>query len=282
MGIGYLLLYAALAVVALWLIAELLLQNRAPLVWRGVALSGFLLVVGGMRLQSVLVIGIGAAAFAVGQFFVTTSVKRGFVAGWSLRREDGALPGPLARVPLLSAATGGATGAEETALPEPPVVGEVGPVEPDVALAAYTEVEEVAADGVYAEPQAYQQQEQQVWTQQGFPQQATHQDAYAQQQAGYGYGWDQQWAAQQQVAHAQYQQQDAYGQQVAYAQQAAYAQYQQDPYAAQQFAAQQAQQLQAQQQGQYYQQGWEYQQQPAVPQQQGQYQQQTWDYQQQG
>lgn len=35
MGIGYLLLYAALAAVALWLIAELLLQNRAP--WSGAA-----------------------------------------------------------------------------------------------------------------------------------------------------------------------------------------------------------------------------------------------------
>ena len=50
--------------------------------WRGVALAGFLTVVAGMRLQSVLVIGAGAAAFAVGQFLVTTSVKRGFVAGW--------------------------------------------------------------------------------------------------------------------------------------------------------------------------------------------------------
>ncbi|WP_030262875.1 hypothetical protein [Streptomyces sp. NRRL B-24484] len=282
MGIGYLLLYAALAVVALWLIAELLLQNRAPVVWRGVALAGFLTVVGGMRLQSVLVIGVGAAAFAAGQFFVTTSVKRGFVAGWSLRRQDGTLPGPLARVPLLSAATGGVAGAEEEALPEPPVVGAVGPVEADPALSAYTEVEEIAADGVYAEPQAYQQ-EQQVWTQQSVPQQAVHQDVHAQQQAGHGYGWDQQWAAQQQFAQAQYQQQDPYGQQAAWAQQAAYAQYQQDPYAAQQFADQQAQQVQQpQQQGYYYQQGWEYQQQPAVPQQQGQYQQQTWDYQQQG
>ncbi|MEV6206893.1 hypothetical protein [Kitasatospora sp. NPDC051914] len=277
MGIGYLLLYAALAVVALWLIAELLLQNRAPVVWRGVALAGFLTVVSGMRLQSVLVIGAGAAAFAAGQFFVTTSVKRGFVAGWSLRRPDGTLPGPLARVPLLGAATGGAAGAAAVAVPEPSTVGEVGPVEPDLLGAAYAEVEEIADDGVYAEQQVYHQQEQQAWTQQAVPQQPAYQDAYGQQQAGYGYGWDQQWAAQQQAAHAQYQQQDQY------AQQAAYAQYQQDPYAAQQFAAQQAQQ--AQQQGYYYQQGWEYQQQqqqPVVPQQQGHHQQQTWDYQQQG
>ncbi|MEV8093564.1 hypothetical protein [Kitasatospora sp. NPDC085879] len=269
MGIGYLLLYAALSVVALWLIAELLLQNRAPVVWRGVALAGFLTVVGGMRLQSVLVIGAGAAAFAVGQFFVTTSVKRGFVAGWSLRGPDGGLPGPLARVPLLSAATGGAAGAAETAVPEPPTVGEVGPVEVERPGAAYAEVEEIT-DGVYAEPQTwYQQPEQQQTEQQVWPQQQVQQDAWTQQQAGYGYGWEQSWAGQQQT------QQDAYAQQAQYAQQLQYAQYQQqDPYAAQQ---------QAQQQAWYYQQGWEYQQQPVVPQQQGgQHQQQGWEYQQQG
>ncbi|WP_055589260.1 hypothetical protein [Peterkaempfera griseoplana] len=122
MGVGYMLLYAAFVVVALWLVAELLLQNKAPLVWRALALAGFLGVVAGMQLGSVAVIGLGAAAFAVGQTFVTLSVKRGYDAGWSLRRPDGSLPGPLARVPLL-----GGEGEPDEELPEP--VGEVGPVE---------------------------------------------------------------------------------------------------------------------------------------------------------
>ncbi|MGF1429720.1 hypothetical protein [Kitasatospora sp. LaBMicrA B282] len=127
MGIGMLALYAALAVVALWLVAELLLQNRAPVHWRGAALGGFLLVAAGMAVHSVPVIAGGALAFAVGQAFVTLSVKRGYTAGWSLRSADGSLPGPLAKVPLLGAATGGT--------PAPAVVaaaaqvGEVGPIE---------------------------------------------------------------------------------------------------------------------------------------------------------
>ncbi|WP_051970542.1 hypothetical protein [Kitasatospora azatica] len=127
MGIGMLALYAALAVVALWLIAELLLQNRAPLHWRAVALGGFLLVVAGMAIRSVPVIGVGAAAFAAGQVFVTLSVKHGYRDGWSLRRADGALPGPLAKVPLLAAATSGVAAAAVVA--EQERVGEVGPVE---------------------------------------------------------------------------------------------------------------------------------------------------------
>ncbi|AXI77107.1 hypothetical protein [Peterkaempfera bronchialis] len=128
MSVGYLVLYAAFVVVALWLVAELLLQNKAPLVWRAVALAGFLGVVGGMALGSVAVIGLGAAAFAVGQTFVTLSVKRGYQAGWSLRGPDGSLPGPLSRIPFLAGAVGGS-------LAEPPVaqVGEVGPVEPAYA-----------------------------------------------------------------------------------------------------------------------------------------------------
>ncbi|MFF4648990.1 hypothetical protein [Streptomyces sp. NPDC001380] len=123
MGVGYLLLYAAFAVVALWLVGELLLQYKAPLAWRAAALAGFLGVVGGMRMASVAVIGLGAAAFAVGQTFVTLSVKRGYEAGWSLHRPDGSLPGPLGRLPFLSAAPGPAGEPWE----EP--VGEVGPVE---------------------------------------------------------------------------------------------------------------------------------------------------------
>ena len=236
MGIGHLLLYAALAVVACWLLAELLLQNRAPLHWRAVALGGFLGVVAGMAAGSVVVIGAGALLFALGQVFVTLSVKRGYRAGWSLRRADGALPGPLARVPLLSAATGGEDVAEPVVVQQ---VGEVGAVEAEPALVgavvtgpraatfgAFAEdapaVEQTSAfrmqelsdaDGVYADA-----------PDQGFygQQPPAGADRYGgyQQQPGYGGqgGYpDQQWQ----------QQQPAYG----YDQ--GYGGYQQDPYAAQ-------------------------------------------------
>ncbi|RKE18669.1 hypothetical protein [Streptomyces sp. TLI_171] len=249
MGIGYLLLHGALALVALWLAAELLLQNRAALRWRALALAGFLAVVAGMSQSSVPVIGAGAAAFALGQAMVTMSVKRGRPVGWSLRRADGSLPGPLAKVPLLSAATGGAAvAAVETVAP----VGEVGPVEdeaPDEQPYAYEEFQELDA-GVYTEDQAaYQQQ------------------YYYQQQAA-GYQQQQQWTPQplligyDQYGQPVYQYQDPYAQQ----------QYQDpsgasgwgDPHAQQQYQAQ-------------------YQQQPYIPQQPGPEpdQQQNWYYQQQ-
>jgi hypothetical protein len=131
-GFGYMLLYAAFVVVALWLLAELLLQNKAPLVWRAVALAGFLGVVGGMGLGSVVIIGLGASAFAAGQTFVTLSVRSGFDTGWSLRRPDGSLPETLERVPFLSGAVEGLSGSADARpddLPEERV-GEVGPVEP--------------------------------------------------------------------------------------------------------------------------------------------------------
>ncbi len=203
MGIGLLALYAALAVVALWLVAELLLQNRAPLHWRGTVLGGFLLVVAGMAVKSVPLIGVGAATFAVGQVFVTLSLKRGYAAGWSLRAADGSLPGPLARIPLLSAATGGAAVVAVAAAV--PLVGEVGPIEvPEQELLPEPAVEEPAAedygiyDAVYQEQQQpYVPYEQQQWQQQPeygyqeYQQQQPYQDPY----------WDQQ---QQQQQYQQY------------------------------------------------------------------------------
>ncbi|MFF2039234.1 hypothetical protein ACFVVX_02300 [Kitasatospora sp. NPDC058170] len=171
MGIGYLLLYGALAVVALWLVAELLLQNRAPLHWRALALAGFLGVAGGMALGSVPVIGAGAAMFAVGQVFVTLSVKRGYGSGWSLRKADGTLPGPLAKVPLLGALTGGAA-AVAAAAAAADRIGEVSAVEeavvavpvavaeelPAVEQTAAFQMQELAQDGVYASGYYEQQQ----------------------------------------------------------------------------------------------------------------------------
>ncbi|MEU6233358.1 hypothetical protein [Kitasatospora sp. NPDC047058] len=220
MGIGYLLLYAALAVVALWLVAELLLQNRAPVHWRALALAGFLGVPAGMATGSVVLIGAGAALFAVGQTLVTLSVKRGYAAGWSLRTADGGLPGPLAKVPLLGALTGGAAVATAVAVdrigtvsaveetPEPaPADEEPAAVEQTAAF----EMQEIAADGVYAS--AYYEQ-QQTELLQPVAQPVVQADPYA---GAYQGGYDpaqqqsydqlaqqqqQQWQAQQQPAFA--------------------------------------------------------------------------------
>jgi hypothetical protein len=129
-NIGLVVLYAAFAVVVLWLLGELLLQHRAPVHWRGLALLGFLGLVAGVHLGQLAVIGVGVPAFAAGQLLVTRSVKRGDGEYWSLRAADGSLPGALRRLPLL----GSAFPVPET--PEPgevvPVqqVGEVGPIEP--------------------------------------------------------------------------------------------------------------------------------------------------------
>ncbi|MFF2656676.1 hypothetical protein ACFVUH_04860 [Kitasatospora sp. NPDC058032] len=262
MGIGYLLLYVALAVVALWLVAELLFQNRAPLHWRGLALAGFLAVAAGMAAGSVPVIGAGAAMFAVGQTFVTLSVKRGYASGWSLRAADGRLPGPLAKVPLLGALTGGGAAAAAAAVAVEQV-GEVGAVEEAPAVApvaveeaaveqtAAFEMQELAADGVYAPAYYEQQQDAAAYTE---AYQAGYDPAQQQQQQQQQYGYDQQQQWQQQYGYDQgygtYQQQpDAYGN---------YQQQQADPYA----GYQQPQQQQQQQYGYDQQQPW----QPAEPQ----------------
>ncbi|MEU8589883.1 hypothetical protein AB0C59_23240 [Streptomyces sp. NPDC048664] len=88
---GLTVLYIAFGIVALWLLGEVLLQYKARLRWRLVAFAGFLGVVLGVLLHSVLVIALGAAAFTVGQTFVTLSFRRGFAAGWAVgnRREQG-------------------------------------------------------------------------------------------------------------------------------------------------------------------------------------------------
>ncbi|GAA2645326.1 MULTISPECIES: hypothetical protein [Streptomyces] len=83
---GMTVLYIAFGFVALWLLAEVLMQYKARLRWRLLAFAGFLGVVAGVILPSVPVIGAGALAFAVGQTLVTLSFRKGFVAGWALRR----------------------------------------------------------------------------------------------------------------------------------------------------------------------------------------------------
>ncbi|MFF4322267.1 hypothetical protein [Streptomyces sp. NPDC001568] len=89
---GMTVLYIAFGVVALWLLAEVLMQYKARLRWRLLAFTGFLGVVAGVLLPSVYVIGAGAVAFALGQTLVTLSFRKGFVAGWSLRK--GGEPAP--------------------------------------------------------------------------------------------------------------------------------------------------------------------------------------------
>lgn len=212
MSIGSLVLDAALAVVGLWLTAELLLQNRAPLHWRGVALGGFALVVAGMAIRSVPVIGAGALAFATGQVFVTLAVKAGRTQAWSLRAADGALPGPLAKVPLLSAATGGQEAVAEAVVPS---VGEVGPIEE-------------SADEVLPEPVVDADDEFGVYETAGYPEQQHQQHQSQPGQQGYQpYGDQQQWQQQPAPGYEQggYPQQQEYG----YYQQSQQQPYQ-DPY----------------------------------------------------
>ncbi|MFF1624742.1 hypothetical protein [Streptomyces sp. NPDC058272] len=80
---GWTVLYIAFGIVALWLLGEVLLQYKARLRYRLLAFVGFLGVVLGVLMPSVVVIGLGAAAFAVGQTYVTLSFRRGFAEGWA-------------------------------------------------------------------------------------------------------------------------------------------------------------------------------------------------------
>lgn len=89
---GWTVLYIAFGIVALWLLGEVLLQYKARLRWRLLAFAGFLCVVLGVLMPSVVVIGVGAAAFAVGQTYVTLSFRRGFAAGWAVRHPSGEAP----------------------------------------------------------------------------------------------------------------------------------------------------------------------------------------------
>ncbi|WP_432159356.1 hypothetical protein [Streptomyces sp. NRRL F-5630] len=92
---GWAVLYFAFAVVALWLLGEVLLQYKARLRWRLLAFAGFLGVVLGVFMASVFVIILGALAFAAGQTLVTLSFRRGFVAGWALKGKAGEKLGAL-------------------------------------------------------------------------------------------------------------------------------------------------------------------------------------------
>lgn len=90
---GWAVLYIAFGGVALWLLGEVLLQYKARLRWRLLAFTGFLGVVVGVLMPSVIVIALGAIAFAVGQTYVTLSFRRGFAAGWAVKRPEGGAGG---------------------------------------------------------------------------------------------------------------------------------------------------------------------------------------------
>lgn len=87
---GWTVLYIAFGIVALWLLGEVLLQYKARLRWRLLAFTGFVGVVLGVLVASVLVIAVGAIAFAIGQTYVTLSFRRGFSTGWAIGGSPGA------------------------------------------------------------------------------------------------------------------------------------------------------------------------------------------------
>lgn len=108
---GWTVLYILFGIVALWLLGEVLLQYKARLRWRLLAFAGFAaVVVGVVAVSSIVVITLGAMAFAVGQTFVTLSYRRGFSTGWALggkpgssrrRRDGGDQPPPADADPVL-------------------------------------------------------------------------------------------------------------------------------------------------------------------------------------
>ncbi|MEV4232549.1 hypothetical protein AB0J81_36885 [Streptomyces bobili] len=124
---GWTVLYIAFGIVALWLLGEVLLQYKARLRYRLLAFGGFLGVVVGVLIPSVIVIGVGAAAFAIGQTYVTLSFRRGFAEGWAVsrpgtegtatkrRRGKGEHQDPSLEVSGLEAADGGPEGYEQDA-----------------------------------------------------------------------------------------------------------------------------------------------------------------------
>ncbi|MGW3125781.1 SCO2102 family sporulation regulator [Streptomyces sp. NPDC001076] len=121
---GWTVLYVAFGIVALWLLGEVLLQYKARLRWRLLAFVGFLGVVFGVLIPSVIVIGVGAIAFAVGQTYVTLSFRRGFEAGWAVKR-----PG----------ADGDGAGLTKRRRGEPDEDPGLEATDPDAADAAYAE-----------------------------------------------------------------------------------------------------------------------------------------------
>ncbi|WP_129309603.1 hypothetical protein [Streptomyces sp. L2] len=209
---GWTVLYIAFGGVALWLLGEVLLQYKARLRWRLLAFVGFLGVVLGVLMPSVVVIGIGAIAFAIGQTYVTLSFRRGFAAGWAVKRPEdaegagggskrrrGRRQEPTLEVSDLEAAEGtGDRAAEQSA--EAPAPGTdddydrddvFTPARPAETTAVYEPQplpDDTGSYGVYGDTGAYATAAQPQ--DQGY---ATADQAYAYDYSGYGqqgYGYD--------------------------------------------------------------------------------------------
>ncbi|WP_405596632.1 hypothetical protein OG741_10985 [Streptomyces sp. NBC_01410] len=232
---GWTVLYIAFGVVALWLLGEVLLQYKARLRWRLLAFVGFLGVVFGVLLPSVVVIAVGAIAFALGQTYVTLSFRRGFSTGWALggspgesrRRKSGPRSDAPPREPTLEVSDL----AYEAADPDPEPVYEPQPLPDDTGQYG------VYSQAAYAAQQQQQQQQEQPdqsYAQYGGmydnyysgydQQQPAGQEAYAGQ---YDYGTGQQQYAAYSDPYAGGQQYNAYESYDSYGGQQQYA----DPYA---------------------------------------------------
>ncbi|MFJ8693156.1 hypothetical protein [Streptomyces roseolilacinus] len=130
-------LYIAFGVVALWLLGEVLLQYKARLRWRLLAFFGFLGVVAGVVVSSIVLIIAGAAAFGVGQTCVTLSFLRGFSTGWAIGGRPGAsrrrrtVKGDRDRGPALEVTELAYDEPQDPAVPDAPPVHEPQPLPDD-------------------------------------------------------------------------------------------------------------------------------------------------------
>ncbi|MEU0138179.1 hypothetical protein ABZ172_29730 [Streptomyces sp. NPDC006296] len=186
---GWTVLYIAFGIVALWLLGEVLLQYKARLRWRLLAFTGFLGVVLGVLIPSVLVIIVGAIAFATGQTYVTLSFRRGFSTGWALGGSPGAsrrrrrAGGPENREPVLEVSGLEYEEAPRQAEPLPAAVYATEPMPDDTGqYGVYSDPAPPGADG--QDPHGEQQQYAAYDPYQGYGTQAVP-DPYGQGQGGY-------------------------------------------------------------------------------------------------
>ncbi|MFE9805636.1 hypothetical protein ACFYRN_28780 [Streptomyces sp. NPDC005227] len=220
---GLTVLYLAFGIVALWLLGEVLLQYKARLRFRLLAFVGFLGVVLGVLMHSVVVIGLGAIAFTVGQTYVTLSFRKGFAQGWAIngrsaaekpakpskrRRGEPELPDASPEVSDLES-TGGASYGNEDPYPGeddvfapaqsdrfmPPGAGEPTAAEATAVYAPQPLPEDTGSYGVY-DANAYAAATDQSYTGASQDQQAYAATAQSQDQQAYAYdgytGYDQQ------------------------------------------------------------------------------------------
>ncbi|MFD0020860.1 hypothetical protein [Streptomyces sp. NPDC058382] len=172
---GWTVLYIAFGIVALWLLGEVLLQYKARLRWRLLAFTGFVGVVIGVLMPSVLVITIGAIAFATGQTYVTLSFRRGFSTGWAIggspgasrRRRGGADRGPHLQVSDLEME-------QAPAAPPEPSHAPLAPQNPAEVYEPEPLPDDTGQYGVYTDARSQQGPHQEPQQPQGQPQYAAY------------------------------------------------------------------------------------------------------------